>query len=157
VLQVAMKRYWSKQYESTPGLEMNVVPPLAVLGIEGLYDLPALVKYHEAQPFYRTFVEHAFGESKNWAAASPTNSDFRQTWQDGKLVVIAHSREDELVEWEQPDLMLKSLSSQGFRGEGVSPRVKLLELKGKHDQVWEEGKEVARAIEFTVNELLGML
>lgn len=156
VLQVAMKRYWGSQYESTLALEMNVAPPLAVVGIEGIYDLAALVKYHEQQPFYRHFTESAFGNSKNWAEASPTHSNFNQSWEDGKLVVIAHSRGDELVEWEQPDLMLKSLSSQGFKDSGKR-RGKLLELKGKHDQVWQEGKEVARAIEYSIKELLTML
>ncbi|SMR42820.1 unnamed protein product [Zymoseptoria tritici ST99CH_3D1] len=156
-LQVAMKRYWGQQYAPTAGLEMNVVPPVAVLGIEGLYDLPALVKFHAAQPFYRGFVERAFGEGERaWAAASPAHADLRKSWEEGKLVVIAHSREDELVEWEQPELMLRSLEEQGFRGTG-SPRVRLLELRGKHDQVWEEGREVARAIEFTVEELLGII
>lgn len=156
VLQVAMKRYWGSQYESTSALEMNVAPPLAILGIEGLYDLPALVKYHEKQPFYRHFTESAFGDSQNWTAASPSHSDFSQSWENGRLVVIAHSREDELVEWEQPELMLKSLYSQGFKDSGKR-RVKLLELRGKHDEVWQEGKEVARAIEFTVKELLAAL
>lgn len=156
VLQVAMKRYWGSQYGSTLALEMNVAPPLAVVGIEGIYDLPALVNYHDKQPFYRHFTESAFGHSKTWADASPTRSNLSQSWENGRLVVVAHSREDELVEWEQPDLMLKSLSSQGFKDSGKR-QVKLLELKGKHDQVWQEGKEVARAIEFTVKELLAVL
>lgn len=155
-LQVLMKRYWGVQYESTSALQLNVVPPLAVLGIEGLYDLPALVQYHSDGTFYRNFVEAAFGSKEaDWKAASPTSADLNETWQDGKLVVIAHSHEDELVEWEQPDLMMKSLSSQGFKESG-SRRAKLLELRGKHDQVWEEGYEAARAIEFAVKEFVSM-
>lgn len=155
-LQVLMKRYWGVQYESTAALQLNVVPPLAVLGIEGLYDLPALVRYHSDSAFYRNFVEAAFGPKEaNWKAASPTSADLGASWEDGKLVVIAHSREDELVEWEQPDLMMKTLSSQGFKTSG-SRRARLLELKGKHDQVWEEGVEVARAIEFAVKDFVSM-
>ena len=155
-LQVLMKRYWGVQYESTPALQLNVVPPLAVLGLEGLYDLPALVQYHSDGTFYRNFVEAAFGPKEaDWKAASPTSSNLNESWEDGKLVVIAHSHEDELVEWEQPELMMKSLSAQGFKESG-SRRAKLLELKGKHDQVWEEGHEVARAIEFAVKEFVGM-
>lgn len=155
-LQVAMKRYWGSQYESTLALELNVVPPRAILGIEGLYDLPALVKYHVKEPLYRNFTESAFGPNEDaWAAVSPSNSDLAQSWEDGELVVVAHSREDELVEWEQPELMMKSLASQGF-GDSGRRRAKLLELKGKHDQVWEDGDEVARAIEWTVQELKGV-
>lgn len=155
-LQVAMKRYWGQQYESTPALELNVVPPLAILGIEGLYDLPALVEWHSDRPFYHDFVAAAFGPDKAaWKTVSPTSADFKNTWEDGKLVVIAHSREDELVEWEQPELVMKSLHAQGFQDSG-SRRTKLLEMKGKHDQVWQDGDEVARAIEFTVREFIGM-
>ena len=152
-LQVAMRRFWGSQYESTLALELNVVPPVAILGIEGLYDLPALVEYHASEPFYRNFVETAFGPDKTkWQAVSPTNSDFGESWPEGELVVIAHSREDELVEWQQPELILSSLQSQGFAGSGQRC-VKLLELKGKHDQVWQEGKEVARAVEWTISQL----
>ncbi|KAK4508377.1 hypothetical protein PRZ48_002115 [Zasmidium cellare] len=157
-LQVAMKRYWGTQYESTYALELNVVPPVAILGIEGLYDLPALVKYHDklSQHMYHNFVESAFGPNEaDWAAASPTASNFEETWENGQLAVIAHSHSDELVEWEQPELMMKSLTSQGFKDSG-SRRAKLIELQGKHDQVWEEGHEVARAIEWTIKEFYSL-
>ncbi|KAF2207950.1 hypothetical protein CERZMDRAFT_114912 [Cercospora zeae-maydis SCOH1-5] len=155
-LQVAMKRYWGQQYESTPALELNVAPPLAILGIAGLYDLPALVQWHSDSPFYHDFVAAAFGPDKAaWKAVSPTSADFKSSWEDGKLVVIAHSRDDELVEWEQPELMMKTLHAQGFHDSGLR-RTKLLELTGKHDQVWQDGGEVARAIEFTVREFVGM-
>lgn len=154
--QVAMKRYWGQQYESTYALELNVVPPVAILGIEGLYDLPALVKYHEKQPLYRNFVESAFGPNESeWKAVSPTQSNYNDTWPDGKLAVIAHSHSDELVEWEQPELMMRSLTSQGFRDSGPR-KAKLIELQGKHDQVWSEGHEVARAIEWTIKEFSNM-
>ncbi|EME50085.1 hypothetical protein DOTSEDRAFT_118377 [Dothistroma septosporum NZE10] len=156
--QVAMKRYWGSQYESTDALEMNVVPPLAVLGIEGLYDLPALVKYHNdlKQHLYHNFTESAFGPNETaWAAASPTSGQYSTTWQDGKLAVVAHSHQDELVEWEQPEVMMKALSLQGFKDSG-NRRSKWLELTGKHDQVWSEGNEVARAIEWTIQEFVSM-
>ncbi|CAK4032847.1 alpha beta-hydrolase [Lecanosticta acicola] len=156
VLQVAMKRFWGSQYESTLALELNVTPPLAIVGIEGLYDLPALVKNHSNQPLYRNFTESAFGADQNsWAPVSPTHSNLNETWQDGKLVVLAHSRSDELVEWEQPELMMKSLKAQAFKDSG-DRRFKLMELHGTHDQVWKEGKEVANAIEFTIREVLKM-
>ncbi|KXS97504.1 hypothetical protein AC578_4610 [Pseudocercospora eumusae] len=155
---VAMKRYWGLNYQSTQALELNVVPPLAICGIEGLYDLPALVKYHDKldQSLYRNFTEAAFGTSEQgWAAASPTQGDYKANWEDGKLVVIAHSREDELVEWEQAELMLSCLQKQGFTESG-DRRLKLLQLEGKHDQVWKEGQEVARAIEYTIKELVSL-
>lgn len=153
-LQVAMKRYWGQQYESTQALTLNVVPPLALCCIEGLYDLPALVHYQD-RPFYRNFVEQAFGSNEeDWKTASPTNSDYNETWQDGKLVVIAHSHQDELVEWQQPELVMKSLQRQGFTDSG-NRKLRFLELQGKHD-LWQGGVEVARAIEFTFKEVVSM-
>ena len=149
--QVAMKRYWGSQYESTFALEMNVVPPLAILGVEGLYDLPALVKYHPNEPEVRDFVVNAFGQNEAvWAAVSPTASDFDDSWQDGRLAVLAHSREDELVEWEQVDHMHKALKMQGFDEVGGDRRLKCVTLSGKHDQVWQEGEMLAMAIKATV-------
>ena len=155
--QVAMKRYWGSQYESTFALELNVVPPLAILGVEGLYDLPALVKYH-SEPEYRDFVSNAFSSNEAvWKAVSPTSGEFEGSWVDGSLVVLAHSREDELVEWEQVDLMHRSLKGQGWSEVSDQRRLKLVELSGRHDQVWEEGKELARAIEATVQVVRTML
>ncbi|KAK0272621.1 hypothetical protein LTR91_017882 [Friedmanniomyces endolithicus] len=149
--QVAMKRYWGSQYESTFALELNVVPPMTVVGVEGLYDLPALVKHHSGEPEYRDFVSNAFGSDERvWAAVSPTSGEYEESWPDGRLVVLAHSREDELVEWEQVDLMQRALKAQGWGGRRDERRLELIELKGKHDQVWEEGTELARAIEATL-------
>ncbi|KAK5120565.1 hypothetical protein LTR85_006221 [Meristemomyces frigidus] len=158
VFQVAMKRYWGSQYESTLALELNVVPPVAILGVEGLYDLPALVEFHSKEPFYREFVANAFGrDASTWPSVSPTAGDYENSWQDGKLAVLAHSREDELVEWAQVDHMHKALKSQGFDEASGDRRLKLVELCGKHDEVWQDGLELARAIEATVQVVKNLL
>ena len=148
--QVAMKRYWGSQYESTLALELNVIPPRAFVGLEGIYDIPALVKHHREQPVYTDFICNAFGQS-GWDVVSPTNAHFEETWPDGKLVVLAHSSEDELVELEQPELQRKALEAQGWKDSGER-RIKSFELKGNHDEVWETG-EAARAVVWTAQEL----
>jgi kynurenine formamidase len=156
--QVAMKRYWGSQYESTYALELNVVPPLAILGVNGIYDVPALVKYHRDQTMYRDFVMNALGSDESlWAAISPVAGDYDDSWPDGKLVAIAHSREDKLVEWEQVDAIHKSLKSQGWDEVNGDRRLKLIELRGNHDEVWEGGTELAKAIEATVQIVRTML
>nr|POE47545.1 kynurenine formamidase [Quercus suber] len=158
-LQLAMKRYWGAQYEATDALELNVVPPVAVLGVEGLYDLPALVAFHARESAYRGFVTGAFGgDEEVWKAVSPAHGEFGvEEWEEGRLVVLAQSHEDELVEWEQTALQERRLKEQGWEKGGTERRVEVLELKGKHDQVWEQGTELARAITYTINELVGML
>jgi kynurenine formamidase len=149
--QVAMRRYWGSHYESTYALELNVVPPMAVLGVEGIYDLPALVRNHAKEPFYKAFVINAFGpDEAAWRAASPVSGKYAESWPEGKLAVLAHSREDELVEWEQVDNQHRALKQQGFDEVSGERRLKLVEVRGKHDQVWQEGGELARAIRETL-------
>lgn len=149
-LQVAMKRYWGSQYESTLALELNVEPPGVIVGLEGIYDIPALLQYHEDQPAYKDFIHNAFGPA-GWKTVSPTNADFDESWPDGKIVLLAHSPEDSLVEWEQVDLQTQALQAQGWKSEGERI-AKMLELKGDHDEIWQTG-EAARAIEFAIQTL----
>ncbi|WPG99612.1 Hypothetical protein R9X50_00243000 [Acrodontium crateriforme] len=159
-LQVAMKRYWGMQYESTEALELNVVPPIAILGVEGLYDLPSLVNYHIHDPAYRGFVVNAFGsDERTWKTSSPTEGNFDESWPDGRLVVLAHSHGDELVEWDQVQLQFDAFKAQGWSHDSTSKSrsLKMIELTGKHDEVWEDGKELARAIQFTVREALKVM
>lgn len=147
--QVAMKRYWGSQYESTYALELNVTPPVAIVGLEGIYDVPAFVYYHKEQSEYRDFITNAFGPS-GWDAVSPTNADFDDSWPDGRLVVLAHSPDDTLVEQEQVGSMESALEKQDWKDQG-DRRVEVFELRGDHDEVWETG-EAARAIQWAIEQ-----
>ncbi|KAI7463581.1 hypothetical protein KC351_g15826 [Hortaea werneckii] len=54
-----------------------VTPPLALLAVEGLYDLPALLSHHasDPSPIYQHLISNAFGPNpSDWAAASPAIS-----------------------------------------------------------------------------------
>ena len=156
-LQVAMRRYWGSQYESTFALELNVEPPLAVIGAEGIYDIPALIKEYEAIPAYRDFVANAFGhDEKVWKHASPSSADFGESWPDGRMVVLIHSEDDELVSLRQPESILGVLREQGWEEQkGSERRVKFVKVKGLgHDEVWQDGKVFAEEIERMVDELL---
>lgn len=156
--QVAMKRYWGSQYESTYALELNVVPPTAIVGVEGIYDIHALVRAHAKQSIYRDFVANALGDNESvWTAVSPTAGNYDESWPDGKLVVLIHSWEDELVEREQAVLQMNALRSQGWAEASKTKRVDLIEIRGKHDEVWQSPRQMARAIEMAVNTVVGML
>ena len=105
---------------------------------------------HAAIPAYETFTRAAFGDDEEeWDEASPINGKYAKVWPSGKVVVVAHSREDELVDWVQVDAIEKALHKE--RRDGRSDKV--LELKGKHLDIWKEGTEMARAIK----EVLQML
>ena len=83
------------------------------VGIEGIYDIPALVK---KWPSYKDqFIQSEFGAPKNWEAASPKNRKLKTQapW------LVLHSKDDELVELEQSAGFEKSLKAQKIRVEYV--------------------------------------
>lgn len=156
-LQVAMKRFWGSQYDPTAALELNVEPPLAVLGISGIYDIPGLVEDNAAQPAYRDLVVNAMGsDRKVWKEASPVNGDYEDGWQDGKLAVLVHSEDDELVAMKQPETMWKVLGEQGFSEKAGGEKTrKFIKVQGvKHDEIWEDGRALADVILQTVGDLV---
>lgn len=156
-LQVTMKRYWGAQYDPTSALELNVEPPVAIVGVSGIYDVPRLVDDNAAIPAYRDFVVNAMGgERAVWEGVSPSRGDFREGWAEGNLVVLVHSEADELVGMEQSEIMWDAFGEQGFEEEVGSQRrrkfVRLTDLK--HDEVWEDGREFAGIIKQTIDEVV---
>lgn len=131
-----------------------------MVGIEGIYCLPSLVSYHADKPYgdiYTAFVTGAFSSDPAvWRTASPALAEMFGDVVG--VVVLAHSRGDELVEWEQVEEMRGTLLGRGF-GESVGEdgngkEVVMLEVEGKHDEVWEDGREVARAIGVAVERVI---
>ena len=126
------------------------VRPMAIVGLEGIYDIPKLVADHAREPVYCEFVEGAFGpDERTWTEASPMSGKLAETWPDGKIVLLYHSRTDELVELAQTEKMLECLRHQGVaRG-----RIESMESEERHDEVWQKGfglaKAIARLIELT--------
>lgn len=162
-LQVGMGRGWGGGGGGGNGVRVGVgeakevIPPLAIVGLEGIYDVPALVRRHADMDVYREFVAGAFGDDEGvWRRVSPTGARFDDTWATGRCVVLAHSRGDELVEWEQVEAMREVLRRQGWEENGRGRRLVMLEVSGNHDEVWEDGKEVAKAIGCAVQNLLEM-
>lgn len=123
---------------------LNIPIPLGVLGVEGIYNIPELVKTYESIPAYREFVENAFGRDEMiWENASPACSKNFAAWEKAKAVVIAHSDEDELLNRVQADMMMKRLH------QSISCRNKshYFPATGRHDEIWKDGHELARLIE----------
>lgn len=130
--------------------ERRVEPPAALLGVEGIYDFPLLVRSvpDEIRDKCLEATQGAFGKNESvWLEASPAQYSaeaYSRSWDGGRrLVIVAHSREDELVDWEQVRAIRKTFS---HRVEGDRIKFEVLELNGKHDEVWEKGQELARAI-----------
>lgn len=103
-----------------------LLPPRAIVSVCAVYDLPALVRVHEEEEggLYRRFVEGAFGaDERVWEAVSPAWwRGYGASWGGGEsegagvvVAVLAHSREDGLVEWGQVEGMERGLRRQQVR------------------------------------------
>lgn len=122
----------------SPSTESISTPlPIAILGLSGIYDLEGLDRRHEG---YTSFITSAFGEDKKtWATASPAHykDGFRTSWAKGKLVILAWSPEDTLVDEPEIDSMAGVLSNENIPFE-VDKR-----LRGEHDFIWQDGSQLS--------------
>lgn len=123
------------------------LPPVAVAGIAGIYDIPTFAQNHVDVPVYGEILAGAFGGGpidqsmkKRWEEASPAHAVKQHDSGWGlRRLVLAQSRADELVEWEQTELM-RGQAQKSFP-------VQVLEIGGHHDQCWQDGDGVAQTIE----------
>ncbi|KAK3072806.1 hypothetical protein LTS18_014564, partial [Coniosporium uncinatum] len=125
--------------------------PRAIVGVAGIYDIPALVFHHDSVPVYREFVTSAFGpDEKVWGEASPAKAaaGVFGEWKEVEAVVLAWSSEDSLVEEEQVRGMEMRL-----RGELGDRVVWRRGVRGEHDEVWEDGSQMVGLIEFVAERL----
>lgn len=175
--QIVMDRQWNAAIPGKPALfekilsfassgdqEHTIKPPVAVVGLEGLYDLPLLLQNHTDNDEYLKIVRAAFGDDEEvWKKASPVAGDYSDRWPEGLLVILGHSPEDELVDWAQVDGMVRVLQEQGWKQRSEckidearrdswigGKQFFVTYLKGKHDEVWENGTELSRTIEFAL-------
>jgi hypothetical protein len=111
---------------------------------------------------YQEFIQGAFGEEEaGWDAASPTQSasELAERWKNGRLVLLARSRGDELIDQTQMGRMAEALEK--WRSVGTSDaaarRVILVDdLQEAHDDVWAKGTELVSVIQRALVELIDM-
>jgi kynurenine formamidase len=147
--------------------DLDLPKPLAVMGIEGIYDIPGVIR-RNTHPAYREFITSAFGSDESqWLDASPVHQKLHG-WEGS--VVLIHSDKDELVEQRQTDDMAEAMIKQGWTTlanysddteDGATNKHREATLQGKkrllqatihclHDEVWQRGTELAKAIRLTV-------
>lgn len=96
-----MIAFWNTQFKSSS--------VKGFVGVEGIYDLPALSK---RWPAYKDwFLDKAFGSEKGWEKASPANLPqvSKGPW------LLIHSKKDELVDIGQTQSFERALRSQKIR------------------------------------------
>ena len=136
--------------------------PAALLGLNGLYDLPALVdglggSHEHLRTEYAMLLANAFGaDQRTWPAASPARFDpagIAERVEDGqapRLVVLDQSPDDQLVPMNQRD-----------RLETTSSKVKAIRTvrghrcAGKHAAPWEEGSIIWKSLQDIFSLLAG--
>ncbi|PLB43940.1 hypothetical protein P170DRAFT_441378 [Aspergillus steynii IBT 23096] len=140
--------------------ERKVSPfaPTAILGMAGIYDLRLLRDTFRDVSAYQEIVEGAFGKDEAvWDAVSPAavqGPSGVAGWKAGRLAVLAYSPEDGLVDPTQREAMRQALAPwEKGHSHVKSRRVELLSLTGSHDESWEKGQDLARAIAFTIDKL----
>lgn len=132
--------------------------PAAIIGLNGLYDLPELVMgldaaHEHLRNDYQSLLTNAFGPNRDtWATASPTRFDGREIatrLRDGRvpaLVVMDESAEDQLVPMNQLERLEKALSEiDGMRV------VRGHRCTGKHAAPWEQGEMIWDSITDTLD------
>ncbi|KAJ5098972.1 hypothetical protein N7532_005973 [Penicillium argentinense] len=143
--------------------------PTAIVGVAGIYDLRRLRDDHSDISAYREFIEGAFGADELlWDAVSPAqmfgSRGVEGGWKNGRLVILAHSKDDELVDAGQLEAMKDAL--KGWEQDQAqvpvheltdsSRRVRAMSIEGAHDEAWLTGEELARTIKYAFVELLRM-
>jgi kynurenine formamidase len=103
-------------YLEAEGLKLNVIG--AVIGLEGIYDIPQLVKTWPA--YDRQFIRRAFAEPENWEKSSPQShisagiAAWKELSAEARWIVI-HSPKDELVDPPQSANFAKALREAGAK------------------------------------------
>ena len=156
--------------------QVKVQPPLAILGVEGIYSFPAL---HESFPSYLPKTRNAFGpdpqpsslclsDTSSYSRVSPDSHSLDQFdvgWRHDacglrdttkRIVILAHSHSDSVVDWRQIEEMRRVFEDSTSSGSAKSSfSLRVLELEGEHNDVWEKngGQEMAKAIVIAVTAL----
>ncbi|GJP97892.1 alpha/beta hydrolase protein [Aspergillus niger] len=148
----------------------EVMPSAGIVGMAGIYDLRLLRDTHRSVSAYQDFIEGAFGSDEGvWDDVSPALgrggegvSDGWRNIGDGEgeekrlVAVLAYSGGDSLVDPTQREAMKKHLEEEWVGGSGRGEKVvEMLDIKGEHDDAWEKGEELARAIAFAVEKVRG--
>jgi hypothetical protein len=148
--------------------------------VSGIYDLRKLRDDHSSIDAYREFIDGAFGADELlWDTVSPAqmigSRGVEGGWKGGRLAILAHSKDDQLVDRGQLDVMQEALKGWE-RGKATRRRssarssttveesgnddgsraVRTMIIEGEHDEIWSEGEQLARTIKYAFVELLKM-
>lgn len=127
----------------------KIKPAIAIAGVAGIYDL-RLLRETNTHPEYNRFLTDAFGaDLAVWDAASPARYEEFKKWTEGRLVVLASSKDDELID----DPQIDSVQSLSLNNQTKVVDMKK-ELEGTHDDIWAKGVQSAKVVAKALEELV---
>ncbi|KAF9777202.1 hypothetical protein IL306_004507 [Fusarium sp. DS 682] len=140
---------------NTDGIPVpKVKKPSVIAPLNGLYDLAVFIRdppesHKQLKSLYIDFTKNAFGDDEMvWKSVCPTSvTDWNMEWPEGKVVVIAQSKEDGLVPYTQTQLMKDHLSK--------TSTLEVIEMKasGDHNDLWKQADEIVDIIKCAVEHL----
>ncbi|KAJ5863099.1 hypothetical protein N7455_007167 [Penicillium solitum] len=143
--------------------------PTAIVGVASIYDLRRLRDIHVDISAYQEFIEGAFGADETlWDGVSPArvagSRGVEAGWKSGRLAVLAYSKDDGLVDGSQVEAMKEALGNwekieaqiPAQQDSNPDRRLRVLSISGIHDEAWENGDQLARAVTFAFEQLQEM-
>ena len=129
----------------------------AVVGLEGVYDFTAMRDAHvEHRSVYEEICEGAFGPEKDggWEKGNIVRAveGREREVPVPPVVVLGHSKEDELVEPAQSEMMERALRGKGWESQELGEEgerdkeIAVVDVHGSHDEIWEKGEQLAKCI-----------
>lgn len=151
-----------------PRLESKIAKPMALAGAAGIYDIRAMRDHrngdHALYQIYQALIEVPFGiDDALWDQASPAKFcgpglATEGNWKEGQLIVLGHSKNDQLVEMEQLHAMKEALAGWEYEEDKAGSRkvIALQDFEESHERMWSEGPELAKVIATAADELQKM-
>lgn len=130
---------------------IRISTPLAIVGVCGIYDLRGLRDSFKDCYIYQDFIESAFGPSEDvWDEVSPAKVEggggVEGGWKNGLVAVLAHSTGDELTDIRQSKSMVPVLEDWAGQNKTTRKVVFIDNLSEGHDEIWQNGTELASVI-----------
>ena len=141
--------------------ERGVASPMAVVGVCGIYDFGKLHEVWRGSG-YEGLTRNAGISEEGEGEASPGRvgrGEWEGRWARGRKrwVVLGQGRGDRLVDFEQAVGMQGVLEGEdGSEGGSGLIMCDLMEVEGRHNEVWEKGDELVRVIGVGVGEMMGL-
>lgn len=136
----------------------SISPPAAIIGFNGIYSFPLL---HTTNPTYQALTSNALGpDPQAHRAASPATyaptafTDPSPSLAPGsglRHLFLAASRADKLVPWSQVECMRDVFAEDAE----TDIEVRVLEIKGDHDESWQRGEDVCRVVALALKAVVG--